>query len=125
MYGQLLATFACLPFHPLISARAFVPQSVPLLKRLGLNALFLARRPLRRPMHDRMRVIGMRSRVRHSRNLALIKRALTLCLEATHNVSMLRRVNVLERGIYICLAVIIDVVGCHATKWNTIVHLYW
>jgi hypothetical protein len=34
-----------------------------------------------------------------------------LCLEATHNVSMLRRVNVLERGFYrLRLAVIAIVV---------------
>jgi hypothetical protein len=60
MYCELLAHSLVLPFHPLISARVFVPQWVPLLKRLGLDVLFLARRRLRSPMHARMRVIGTR-----------------------------------------------------------------
>ena len=113
------------PFIRSSRSCAFVLQSAQLLKRSGLSALFLARRRLRHPVHARMREIGMRSRVRPSRSLVLTRRAWMLCLEATHNVSMLRQVDVLERGIYICLAVITDVVGCHATKWNTIVHLYW
>jgi hypothetical protein len=41
--SELIGTFACLPFHPLID---LVLQWVPQLKRSGLNVLFLARRRL-------------------------------------------------------------------------------
>jgi hypothetical protein len=69
-------------------------------------------------MRVQMRAIGTRLRVKHLQNLVLIKRALMLCLEATHNVSMLlRRVNVLERGFYrLRLAVIAIVVRPNGTS---------
>lgn len=45
MYGQLLATFACLPFHPLISARAFVPPVGPAVEAFGFERIIFGSAP--------------------------------------------------------------------------------
>jgi hypothetical protein len=87
MYRELLGTS---PFVSPFIRRLILSflQWVPQLKRSGLNVLFLARRRLLFPEHCRMRAIGTRLRVRHSRSWALTRRALMLCLEAMHDVSM-------------------------------------
>ena len=98
MYGELLVTFTLSPLSSVDSD--LVLQWVPQLKRSGLNVLFLARRRLLLPERSRAQAIGTRLHVRHSRSWALTRRALMLCLEATHNVSMRpSRMDVRERAI--------------------------
>jgi hypothetical protein len=96
MYRELLGAFVS-PFIPLID---LVLQWVPQSRRSGLNVLFLARHRLPFPEHSRMQAIGTRLRVRRSRSWALTRKALMLCLEVMHNVSMrLGRTDVRERAI--------------------------
>jgi hypothetical protein len=96
MYGELLGTFA---LSPISSFDRPCSSVVPQLKHSGLDVLFLARCRLLFPEHSRMQAKGTRLRVRHLQSWALTRRALMLCLDAMHSVSMLLgRVDVLERA---------------------------
>jgi hypothetical protein len=79
----------------------FVLQWVLPLKRSGLHASCMAQGHLRFPMHARMRAIGTRLRVKHSRSLALTRRASMLSLAATHNIYMWPRQDVLLKSVFI------------------------